>query len=880
MESINYHSLPETEVLSKLNTSIKGLSRDEVEQRFLKFGYNELKAEKKISAIKVLLEQFSSPLIWILIAALIISIFLKETTDAIVIGIIIIINAILGFVQEYRAERAIEALQRMAAPQAKVIRNDQLIKLDSRYLVPGDIIVLETGDNVPADCRLIEVHSLEAEEAHLTGESHPITKELKLFAEKTILAERKNMVYSSTIITNGRGKAVVTSTGMKTEVGKIARMIQEATETITPLQKKLKELGKYLTIIVIAVAFLVFLAGVFTGKDISVMFLTAVALAVAAIPEGLPAVITISLAIGVQKMVKKNALIRKLPSVETLGSVNVICTDKTGTLTHNQMTVKKIWVNNLIYEVSGSGYDSKGQFTQANKPANPEDLNLLLKIGALCNDAKLNRVENKIEVIGDPTEAALIISAEKIGFKLSQLSQEEPRTDEIPFTSERKLMTTIHQTKKEIFSYTKGAPEIVLQSCNRILVHGKIQSLTPHKKKEIFQEADDFAKQALRVLGFAYNEKFGRKENAESEMIFVGLEAMMDPPREEAKESIQKCHDAGIRVIMITGDHLITAQAIAQQLGIRGKAVLGQDLERIDLDKEINNIGVFARVNPEHKMEIVTALKNKGYVVAMTGDGVNDAPALKKADIGIAMGITGTDVAKEASDMILTDDNFTSIVNAVEEGRGIFDNLRKFVNYLLSTNLGEIAAIVVASLFGLPLPLTAIQILWVNLVTDGLPATALSIDPHQEGIMKRPPRPAKESILSRELGWEIIGFGTLIGVMVVVLFWLYQSNLAKAQTMAFTSLVIFEFARLVMIRSDYKLKFLSNPWLLLAILVSLGAQLAVTYTPLNKIFGIVPLDLADWLIILGGAVLLLMIHFVVELVEKLWKRHSLAQNAQ
>jgi P-type Ca2+ transporter type 2C len=884
-EEKKYYALPLKEILKSFKVTDKGLSKDEAEHRLHKYGFNEVRSEHKISPIKIFLEQFSSPLIWILIFALVVSIFLSELADAIIIGIIIILNAILGFIQEYKAERAIEALQQLASPKAKVIRDGREIKIDSKNVVPGDIIVLDTGDKIPADARLIENHDLRTEEGPLTGESQPVSKELKILAEKTVLADRINMVYSSTIISNGRGKAVVAHTGMNTEVGKIASLIKEAHEKKTPLQKKLRELGKYLTIAVVAVAIVVFLAGLIKGESATVMFLTAIALAVAAIPEGLPAVITISLSLGVQRMIKRNALVRKLPSVETLGSVNVICTDKTGTLTHNEMTVKKIWFADNIYEVSGSGYEAKGTFMVNKKPANPLLLHSLLKIGALCNDALIENNKQKKqdeksvkdrEVTGDPTEAALIVSAEKARFTSKDLNKKFPRVDEITFSSERKMMTTIHQIKDKKVSYTKGAPDIIIEKCNRILVDGKVIRLNRHKKKEIIAQNETFADDALRVLGFAYNDIFSKKEDAENDMIFVGLQAMIDPPREEVKQAIKRCQSAGIRVIMITGDQIATAKAIAKEIGIKGEAIHGQDLENgINLNKEINKINIFARVNPEHKLKIVEVLKKKGYVVAMTGDGVNDAPALKKADIGISMGIMGTDVAKEASDMILTDDNFTSIVNAVEEGRGIFDNIRKFVNYLLSSNLGEIVLILLATLMGLPLPLTAIHILWVNLVTDGLPAVALGVDPYQKEIMKRKPRAARESIISKEMGYNIGILGTLLGIIVLVLFWLYlDSPLAKAQTVAFTALVVFEIVRLQVIRSEYKLGMFSNKWLVMAVLSSFMLQLLVIYTPLSKWFGTVALGWIDWLVIAVGALVLYLVSKLLRWIFRLIRKRK------
>ena len=860
---VDYYTLTAQDTCKALKTTDKGLSNHEAEQRLHKYGFNELKKEKYISPWKILFQQFTSPLVWILLVALIISIILGEKIDAIVIALIVILNALLGFVQEFKAEKAIEALQKLTSLKAKVIRNGKEIKIESKLLVPGDILVLETGDKIPADARLIEVHSFQTQEGSLTGESQPVTKILNNLKEKTPLADRKNMVYASTIVTKGRAHAIITATGMNGEVGKIAKLIQESHEQLTPLQKKLRDLGKYLTIAVVVVAIIIFFVGLLGGQSASVMFLTAIALAVAAIPEGLPAVITISLALGIKRMVKKNALIRKLPSVETLGSVTTICTDKTGTLTHNQMTVTKIYANNQEYKVLGSGYEPKGTFLIDQKLADPLPLHQLLKIGSLCNDAKF---EKNREVLGDPTEAALIVSAEKAGLTNEQLNKLSPRTDEIPFTSERKMMTTFHKTT----SYTKGAPDILINQCNRILIKGKVRRLDREQKRIIIKQNKKFAQQALRVLGFAYNENTNPKE-AETNMIFVGLQAMIDPPREEVKVAIKKCQDAGIRVIMITGDQISTAEAIAKQIGIKGKAITGQELDDIkNLEKEIKNIGVFARVNPEHKLDIVKALKNKGHVVAMTGDGVNDAPALKKADIGVSMGITGTDVAKEASDMILTDDNFTSIVNAIEEGRGIFDNIRKFVNYLLSCNLGEISVIFFASIFAsisggnLFLPLTAIQILWINLITDGLPATALSLDPHSPGLMDRKPRPPRESILSKELRTDIIIFGVLMGAVSFGLFLLYlKSGETKVQTIVFTSLVFFELVRLYTIRKDYKLSFFSNRWLIGAVLLSIVLHLVTIYTPLSKIFKTTALSLMDWGVLVVASVVLLVLYKII-----------------
>lgn len=866
----SFHSLSEKELYTSLNSSADGLSAHNAEELLHKHGLNEITAERKISPFTIFIKQFYSPLVWILLGALIISVILEEFVDAAVIGIIVILNAILGLVQEYRAEKAIEALRKLTSLQATVWRDGKEIRIDSKYLVPGDLILLETGNKIPADARLSEVHSFETQEASLTGESQPIAKITWPLPEKTALADRKNMIYASTIVTNGRAKAIVISTGMQSEVGKIAALITEAETKLTPLQKKIKELGKYLTIAVILVTIITFLSGIATGKSISLMLLTAIALAVAAIPEGLPAVITISLALGVQRMIKGNALIRTLPSVETLGSVNVICTDKTGTLTHNEMTVTKIFNSNTIYDVEGTGYAPEGNFLVHGKKVDSTPLEQLLTIGALCNDAKLERSKGQWEIIGDPTEAALLVSAEKMGLPWKQLLKTMPRIDEIAFTSERKMMTTIYQFKTKKMSYTKGAPDIIINLCNRILINGVVHRLDRAQKNNIIKQNEAFANEALRVLGFAYNDVANDNKNAEKGMIFVGLQAMIDPPREEVKDAIKRCHEAGIRVMMITGDHLITAKAIAHKLGIPGEAITGDDIDNGNLEEDIKHIGIFARVNPEHKLDIIQALKKNGYIVAMTGDGVNDAPALKKADIGIAMGKSGTDVAKEASDMILLDDNFTSIVHAIEEGRGIFDNIRKFVKYLLSSNLGEILVILLATLLALPLPLTPIHLLWINLITDGLPAIALSVDPAEKGTMKKPPRKPKESIITKTISIEIASLGLMIGAATLILFLVYlRSPEAKARTIAFTALVVFEIVRLQMIRSEYRLSLFSNKFLVCGVGASLLLQILVLYVPfLNIVFETVPLGLTDWLWIIVAAMFMFVLGTMFNALKK------------
>jgi len=701
------------------------------------------------------------------------------------------------------------------------------------------------------------------------------------------------MVYASTLAEQGRGKAVVVSTGMNTEVGKIASLMQEEPDNLTPLQYRLKDLSKYLTVGVVILALVIFFSGIVGGKDITAMFLTAIALAVAVIPEGLPTVITVSLALGVQRMLKKHALVRKLHSVETLGSVNVICADKTGTLTHNQMTVTKIWANDEEYGVTGSGYELNGKFLRKDKSIDASHLKTLLKIGVLCNNAQLDIKDKRVNVMGDPTEAALLVAAEKAGINYLELQNKEKRTDEIAFTSSRKIMSTIHLNGKEKIAYIKGAPDIILAKCNRVLVHGKIEALNERKKKEILTIMQNWAKDALRVLAFAYNDSFSRKDDAEKKMIFVGLQGMMDPPREEVKDSLKKCQEAGIKVVMITGDHLLTAQAIANQLGIKGRAVTFEELSGTNWENQIDKISVFARVEPEHKLRIVDVLKKKGYVVAMTGDGVNDAPALKKADIGIAMGISGTDVAKEASQMVLVDDNFTSIVNAVEEGRNIYDNIKIFLNYLFSGNLGELFFILSAILIGLPLPLLALQILWINLVTETIPATTIALEKPKIEVMKELPRKFKEKIFAkRDIFW-VLSISILIAGMTLGLFyyslvfggwnWGMEFDLhnpppfySHAITLSFTTFVIFQMFNIFNNRSKTKSVFsrdlFSNGWLWLAIIVVVGLQLLAVYLPfLNGVLGTVPLSSMDWLIAVAVASSVLWYGEAVKMVRR-WKK--------
>ncbi len=862
-----YHDISLKELYHALSTSEKGLSSSEAAKRLAHYGKNEIKEKERISPLKILLNQFMSPVVWILIAAILISLAVNHRIDATVIAIILLINAVFGFFQEYKAERAIEALKKLTSLKAVVIRDNREIEVDASELVPGDVILLETGDKIPADARLIEAISLATQEASLTGESVPVSKNIGALSKITPVADRKNMVYSGTIITRGRGKAAVTETGLKTQIGRIAKMIETEKKALTPLQRQLKVFAKSLSFLVVGVIIIIFAVGILKGENLFQMFLTAISLAVAAIPEGLPAVVTISLALGIRRMVRRNALIRKLPSVETLGCTTVICSDKTGTLTKNEMTVKKIYVDNTIVDITGIGYERKGSFS-----SKPKNLRLLLEIGTLCNDAKIDQ-----KIFGDPTEAALIISAAKAGIDKEEFELKYKRIEEIPFESERKRMTTVNLVKGQKIAFTKGAPDVILHLCSKINVNGKITKLDEKQKKEILKVNEQFAGNALRVLGFAYRPV--KKDVEEKELIFVGLQAMIDPPRDEVKESIRKCERAGIRVVMITGDHKLTAMAIAHELGLKGESITGQDLDKMSdegLKKSVDEISVYARVNPEHKLRIVKALESKGHVVAVTGDGVNDAPALKKSDIGIAMGIKGTDVAKEASDMILTDDNFASIVNSVEEGRTIYDNIRKFVQYLLSSNFGEVLTIFIAimifmDLHGKPiLPLLPLQILWINIVTDMFPALALGIDPGDKGIMERPPRKAGTHIVNidRASLMFFIAITMMLGTLGIFKYYMIRHDIIYAQAMAFTTLVMFQLFNVFNCRSERKsaLKgFFSNKWLIAGVAVSILLQLMVIYTPLSRYFicgetacSVPVLTLVDWfyIIIISSSVLI------------------------
>ena len=867
---VNYYNLNVSDTIKSIGTSQKGLSEEEAKKRLKEYGSNELKHNEKISPFQILIRQFTSSIVFILLAALIISLLIGEKLDAIVISTIVVLNGIFGFVQEFKAEKAIEALKKLTALKAKVIRNGIETEIDSRELVPGDIILLETGSKVPADARLIDIAAFQIDEASLTGESVPSNKTTDPLENNILVNDQKNMVFMGTIVTRGHAKAVVTGTGMNTEIGKIADMVQEVEEKLSPLQVKLKKFGRWLGVITIGICLVVFGVGVlreylitdlFERSFVAEMFLASVALAVAAIPEGLPAIVTISLAFGVRRMANRNALIRKLPAVETLGCTNIICSDKTGTLTKNEMTVRDIYANNTLTEVSGDGYTPEGSFMQAgDEEVNISDLELLFRSSILCNDSRLNR-NDRWEIFGDPTEGALLVSAGKAGFKKSELESLFPRLDEIPFDSERKCMTTIHRINEEYTAYIKGAPDVILDNCKYISINGRVKEITEEDKNRILDANREMANRALRVLGFAYktlNEKYTTEpEEVERDLTFIGLQAMIDPPREEVRESITRCRSAGISTVVITGDHKLTAIAITKELGLfkeGDRALSGEELDKLsddELDAIVESVVICARVSPEHKVRILSALKKRGHVVAMTGDGVNDAPALKRSDIGIAMGITGTDVAKEASDMVLTDDNFASIVNAVEEGRGIYNTIRQFVQYTLSSNFGEILVIFLAILIGWPLPLIAIQILWVNLLTDGLPGLALGLDPFSKDIMERPPRKRDEEIMSKDVIYNILIVGVVMGTGTLLMFHGYGVEAVKAKSIAFTTLVMFQLFNVLTYRAkNFKIDFKTSKYLTASVVISLLMQFAVLYTPLNVAFKTVPLGLFDLIKIL------------------------------
>lgn len=876
MNDKKIYNLAAEEIPVVLETNLEsGLSSTEANNRLTKFGPNQLKEKKPVSPLKIFLSQFQDFIIWILIGAALVSGFLKEWVDALAIIAIVILNSILGFIQEYRAEKSLSALKKLSSPTSKVIRDGKHMVVASNTLVPGDLIELEAGDHIPADSRLIWLSSnFSVQEASLTGESTPVLKTKLSLEEKEVpLAERANMVYMGTSVTSGKARAIVADTGMRTELGKIAGMIQGITRETTPLQKKLEEFGKWIVYLCFVLVGLVFLLEWLRGGKIIDVFLTAVSLAVAAIPEGMPAVVTIALALGVQRMVKRHALIRKLPSVETLGCATVICSDKTGTLTKNEMTVQALFANNRIFTVTGIGYEPKGEFLLDKKQFalnQYRELEKTLQCAVLCNGAQLVKTDADYKIVGDPTEASLLVAAAKVGIWKKPLEESFVFVDEIPFDSERKKMTVIRKNKDQLIAFVKGAPDILLNDCINVEEEGATRNITDEDKEKILKANGDFTNDAMRVLAFGYrvlDAESNRYEakSIEKDLTFVGLMAMIDPPREEVKKAIIDCERAGIRPVMITGDHKNTAVAIAKQLGFfkdNSLALTGEELDKLseeDFYNEVLNISVYARVSPEHKLRIVRTLRKHGEIVAMTGDGVNDAPAIKEADIGIAMGITGTDVTKEISDMVVTDDNFASIVAAVEEGRGIYDNIKKFIHYLLSCNAGEILVMFTSSLIGLPTPLLPIHILWVNLVTDGLPALALGVDPVNPNIMNLPPRKPHEKVVTKSSALLMLTQGAFIAFCTLLAFCLVlfieKESMKRAMTAAFIVLscsqLFHSFNCRSMTESIFKLGIFSNKKLIWATFVSFLMQMAVVYLPFaQKIFKTENLGILDWFLVL------------------------------
>ncbi len=860
-----YYSQDIQATASTFQTDLKnGLSSTEAENRLKKYGFNVLKEAKGKNPLLMLLEEFTDFLVIILIIASVISFFLGEKIDAIMIMTIVIINAVVGFIQEYRVEKAIQSLKKLVTSTSTIYRDGLLIQVPSAQLVPGDLVVIEEGQKIAADIRLTQVITLQTIEAPLTGESTPITKIIETLNGEVSVADQKNMIFSGTVVSAGKGMGIVVATGMTTQIGKIAKLVSEEQDVETPMQIKLNHLGGIIGKLVLGIAAFVAIEEMFfDNAQIIEALISGVALAVAAIPEGLPAVVTISLALGTRRLLKQNALIRNLPAAETLGSTDVICTDKTGTLTEGVMSVRQVYINNQIYQLD----DQKSE---------PETVKSEIKDLLMWSFLASNARQSGEKIIGDTTEAALVSKSIALGISQSDLLKNYPRTLEIPFTAARKMMTTASESKGGILVTTKGACEMVLAKCSKIMIEDKISPLTEETKQQILETNEKMASQALRVLAIATKQvKQVSESDAESDLVFIGLVGMMDPPRQEVKQAIEICHkQAGIRVVMITGDHLLTATAIASELGITGESITGADLDKLSDDQffqKVELINIYARVNPEHKLRIIKALKAHGHQVAMTGDGVNDAPALKAADIGVAMGITGTDVAKDSSDIILMDDKFNTIVAAVREGRAIYDNIRKFVNYLISSNMMEVAVIFVAISLQWPIPLLPIHLLWINLVTDGLPAIALGVDPARENIMSSKPEQFREEIITKKFFIRMSAASLVLTVAILGIFYFYKDQIVLAQTMAFTAVVIYEMIRIVDIRAEYNLAIFSNKYLVLAVSLSLLLQLGVLYLPLSigntsiqELFKVQSLNLNQWGILLGiGAILYFVMLYMV-----------------
>ena len=930
-----WHSRSIEEVYESLETSDDGLDPDEARARLDREGPNEIEAGEGTSPLRIFLEQYSSALIWILIVAAVVMAAVGHTIDAAVIAGIVVFITLFGFAQDYRAEQSIRALQEMSTIYAIVRRGGEKTEIDATRVVPGDVIFVESGDIVPADARLIEEVNLSVDEAALTGESVGVSKRADQLGADTALADRKNMLYKDTVVQRGSGTAVVVETGPESEIGQIATALGEAEDRDTPFQTEMDRLGKIIAIVVVAAVAVIAITELVIGDTPPLqVFLTAVGIAVSAVPEGLPAVVTLSLALGARRMADQNALVRRLPIVEGLGSVDVICTDKTGTLTEEEMTVQRIVANCETYEVTGTGYDVEGEFLRDGEPVDEDRVAEVLRCGMLCNNVDVGTRERdgrerrggadteadgetptadgetrrERTYLGDPTEIALFVAAQKGGFDHDELDEAYPRIGEVEFTSARKRMTTLHETPAgDRVAYMKGAPETVLERCDRELVDGETVDLTDERRAEIDAANESFGKDALRVMGFAYrpdvpDELVERPdERLEEQMVFLGLQGMLDPPRPEVPGALAGCLDAGINVVMITGDNAVTARAVGEEIGLRSATVItGPELEEMsdeELAAVVDDVDIFARTSPDHKTRILQTLQGKGHTVAMTGDGVNDAPAVKNADVGVAMGIRGTDVTEQASDIVLLDDNFATIRNAVREGRRIFDNVRKFVNYLLSGNSGEVTMIFTGTMAGLGLVITPIQILWINVVTDGIPALSMGVDPAAEDIMERKPRPPDEGVITKRIVTSIVGIAIFMTVCLLPLFTLnftgnvipgydltgavlgwspeYETSRELAQTMVFTGFVVMEIVRIQAIRFRYGLGIFSNRWLVLAVAVAVTLQLLVLYTPTGQLmFDVEPLGLVHWAqIAIAAAVFALLMAVFVKVQDRYFDRY-------
>ncbi|MWV39010.1 cation-transporting P-type ATPase [Natrialba sp. INN-245] len=919
----DWHAQPLETVYANVKTSEEGLPPSEARERLEREGPNEVESEEGISPLQIFIDQYKPALIWVLIVAAVVMAAVGHVIDAGVIAGVVVFITVFGFLQDYRAEQSIQALKEMSTTYALVRRGGEKTEIDARNVVPGDVIFVESGDIVPADARLIEESNLSVDEAALTGESVGVSKDVGTVDADVALADRENVLFKDTVVQRGSGTAVVVETGSDSEIGQIATALEEAEERDTPFQAEMDRLGKLIALGVVGIVSIIAITELVIGETPPLqVFLTAVGIAVSAVPEGLPAVVTLSLALGARRMADQNALVRRLPIVEALGSVDVVCTDKTGTLTEEEMTVQRIVANRETYQVTGTGYDTDGEFLQDGEPVGAERVGEVLRCGMLCNNVDVGtreREEGDAETdseaadgertyLGDPTEIALFVAAQKAGFDHRELAAEHPRIGEVDFTSARKRMTTVHETPDgDVTAYMKGAPETVLERCDRELVDGEVVDLTDKRRAEIEGRTEAFAEDALRVMGFAYrpdvpaDQVEDPDEDLEQEMILLGLQGMLDPPRPEVPDALAGCLDAGINVVMITGDNAITARAVGKEVGLRSTTVItGPELEEIDdeeLAEVVEDVDVFARTSPEHKTRILQTLQAKGHTVAMTGDGVNDAPAVKNADVGVAMGIRGTDVTEQASDIVLLDDNFATIRDAVKGGRRIFDNVRKFVNYLLSGNGGEVTMIFTGTLAGLGLVITPIQVLWINVVTDGIPALTMGVDPAAEDVMDRDPRPPDEGVITDRIITSIVGIAAFMTICLLPLFTLnfygelvpgydvtaalvgwspgYEVGRELAQTMVFTGFVVFEIVRIQAIRYRYGLGLFSNNWLVLAVTIAVALQLLVLYTPTGQLlFDVEPLALVHWAqIAVAASVFALLMAAFVKVQDRYFERY-------